>query len=104
MKNLEYLSDEARRQFYKERWERRRWRGRAARKFKRLCEYYGNTCVACGQDSEAQPLTRDHIIPKSKGGSNRLSNIQPLCQRCNKQKGTEFTDYRPWPLPSWWRP
>lgn len=32
-------------------------------------------------------LTKDHIIPKSKGGKNNLSNYQTMCSPCNNKKG-----------------
>lgn len=33
-------------------------------------------------------MTSDHIVPKSKGGVNRLDNRQPMCKMCNKIKGS----------------
>lgn len=57
-----------------------------------LCERYDNRCLACGQQV---PLTADHVIPVSAGGSSWIENIQPLCQPCNSKKGAQATDYRP---------
>jgi len=34
-------------------------------------------------------ITKDHIIPKSKGGKDRLSNYQTMCIRCNNEKGNK---------------
>jgi hypothetical protein len=32
-------------------------------------------------------FTRDHIIPASRGGTNDLDNMQPMCADCNGRKG-----------------
>lgn len=40
-------------------------------------------CVKC---RKRRALTKDHIIPLSKGGDDRITNIQPLCRPCNSSK------------------
>jgi hypothetical protein len=35
-------------------------------------------------------MTIDHITPKSRGGSNSLDNLQPMCVRCNQKKGNKI--------------
>ncbi len=35
-------------------------------------------------------MTKDHIIPKSKGGRNTLSNYQCMCAICNLRKGNKI--------------
>lgn len=37
-------------------------------------------------DEEEVLITVDHIIPKSKGGVNRLINYQIMCKICNEMK------------------
>jgi 5-methylcytosine-specific restriction endonuclease McrA len=60
--------------------------------FKELYESYGNTCPACG-DTEAV-LEADHVVPLTKGGSDSINNIQPLCGSCNGKKFVNIIDYR----------
>jgi 5-methylcytosine-specific restriction endonuclease McrA len=62
--------------------------------FVALCELYGGHCLRCGRTR--RKLTEDHIIPLSKGGSDWLSNMQPLCGPCNTAKKDRMVDYRPW--------
>lgn len=48
-------------------------------------------CFACGS---TERLTRDHIIPVTKGGTNDIANIQPLCLSCNARKGNRTSVIR----------
>lgn len=35
-------------------------------------------------------MTIDHIIPKSKGGTNTIENLQPMCHTCNTKKADKL--------------
>jgi len=82
-----------------------------------LFKHKGCTCVKCGlvgtyfakekaeqdaryhlnlygKNSEGEEimLTKDHIIPKSLGGLNHLSNYQTMCKICNEEKGNQIEE------------
>jgi hypothetical protein len=40
-------------------------------------------CVNCGRTGPETTLDVHHIVPRGKGGSNRLSNLALLCRQCN---------------------
>jgi len=45
-------------------------------------------CEQCGaQPTPGNPLTVDHRLPLSMGGSNDRGNLVVLCRRCNSSKG-----------------
>jgi 5-methylcytosine-specific restriction endonuclease McrA len=66
-----------------------------------LKNQYGK-CLCCGLTEKQlkkvnRKLVSDHVVPLSKGGSNTLSNIQPLCHGrggCNNKKKDKHIDYR----------
>lgn len=51
-------------------------------------------CAACGTPHCDAELTKDHVVPISLGGSDAITNLQPLCQPCNSWKGTRIIDFR----------
>lgn len=48
----------------------------------------GGICQCCGSSLN---LEYDHITPFSCGGSSEASNIQLLCQKCNRSKSNSCT-------------
>lgn len=44
-------------------------------------------CMYCGDQFKQADLTRDHIIPMSRGGADSWENVVTACYRCNNQKG-----------------
>jgi len=46
----------------------------------RTCAYYNATDV---------PLQIEHLVPKARGGSNRISNLTLACEPCNHRKGSQ---------------
>jgi 5-methylcytosine-specific restriction endonuclease McrA len=52
-----------------------------------LLEKWNRQCAYCGV--EEVPLEIEHIQPKSKGGSDRISNLCLACRKCNQGKGNK---------------
>jgi predicted restriction endonuclease len=60
----------------------------ARRKWKEsIKEHWNYECAYCGSHHN---LTLDHITPRSKGGSDRITNIVCACSECNHDKGHQF--------------
>jgi 5-methylcytosine-specific restriction endonuclease McrA len=52
-----------------------------------LLNKWDRKCAYC--DVENIPLQIEHIQPRAKGGSNRISNLCLACEKCNLKKGTQ---------------
>jgi hypothetical protein len=52
-----------------------------------LLEKWGQQCAYCGKQNV--PLQIEHIVPRAKGGSDRISNLTLACENCNRAKGKE---------------
>jgi 5-methylcytosine-specific restriction endonuclease McrA len=44
-------------------------------------------CAYCGRVYSAHQLTRDHVVPTSKGGQDVWTNVVTACKPCNSLKG-----------------
>ena len=51
-----------------------------------------NVCLYCGHRFEDIYLSRDHVIPISRGGKDLWTNVVTSCKRCNARKGSLLPD------------
>lgn len=55
-----------------------------------LLEKWGRKCAYCG--ASGLPLQVEHIVPRARHGSDRVSNLTLACERCNQAKGTRTAE------------
>lgn len=62
-------------------------------RLQRIYDRHRGTCALCGgrtflnvTQGHPQKATVDHIIPRSRGGTSRMENLQLACERCNREK------------------
>ena len=63
--------------------------------WEKLKKFYGSICLRCKRPERIRKLTEDHVVLLTRGGSDSIDNIQPLCQHCNSWKHTKIIDFRP---------
>ncbi|KKN63601.1 hypothetical protein LCGC14_0500500 [marine sediment metagenome] len=99
-----YANDPEYRQWHRDYYARRRATKRSnggtyeLEDWQTMCMLADNRCVACGKKRK---LTVDHVLPIIMGGDSYLTNLQPLCDSCNKSKGPKHIDYRPARIHQW---
>jgi len=51
-----------------------------------------NMCLYCGNHFDNISLSRDHVVPLSRGGEDTWTNVVTACKRCNARKGSRLPD------------
>ena len=52
----------------------------------------GHACVWCGRQLWRRDLTREHVVPRSRGGHMTAENALVACRPCNKRRGSRPVD------------
>jgi 5-methylcytosine-specific restriction endonuclease McrA len=55
-----------------------------------LLDKWGRKCAYCGKTTV--PLEVEHVVPKSRGGTDRVSNLTLSCRACNVKKGNQTAE------------
>jgi len=57
-----------------------------------LIERDGAACVWCGRELWRRDLTREHVVPRSRGGHMTPENALVACRPCNRRRGSRPVD------------
>lgn len=68
-----------------------------ARQVRALVRRDGWRCAYCPAELDVTTVTIDHVIPRSRGGTNDLGNLVLACWPCNKSKGNAIPQGAPPP-------
>ena len=66
------------------------WGGRKVPRLRQqVVDYYGVVCWLCG-GTITDTVSVDHVIPRSKGGSDDIDNLRPAHKTCNIRRGNRM--------------
>jgi 5-methylcytosine-specific restriction endonuclease McrA len=56
---------------------------------------FKSRCAMCGKNpkDDGVKLVIDHIVPLDWGGTNKVENLQPLCEECNSGKKAHYSSF-----------
>ena len=60
--------------------------------WKSVLRHFGRKCVYCNTKLTRYNVSRDHVTPLSRGGTNDIRNIVPACRKCNIRKNVRTPD------------
>lgn len=78
--------------------------------WQKVLDHYHNVCAVCGAAPDETGFQQDHKVPRQHGGTDDLSNWQPLCDSCNIDKSvqcrgcTKDCTQCGWAFPEFYRP
>lgn len=78
--DIKYLGIEKHQPFFEPKWSRTPSRNR-------IIDWSSYFCCYCETPLFYNNYTREHLIPSSRGGKNKQSNLRPCCKDCNTEKG-----------------
>lgn len=56
---------------------------------KALERHYGDVCWYCKRSFPLGQLTIEHLLPRSLGGTNAMTNLRWACSPCNQERGRQ---------------
>jgi len=51
-----------------------------------------HVCAYCGDTFKSSDLSRDHVLPRFRGGQDVWTNVVTSCKRCNMKKGSKLLE------------
>jgi 5-methylcytosine-specific restriction endonuclease McrA len=84
----EYITDKSKSKKYRKRKNHKTYKkNEQLRQVKILYLNQSPYCIYCGIPLTYDTATLDHIIPKSRRGTDQLANLVLCCNQCNEEKG-----------------
>lgn len=61
-------------------------------KKRKIYQRSGGVCYLCGSPVQFNRMSIDHVIPRSRGGSNKIENLRATHAECNRKKSNKLIE------------